>query len=329
MEGFIVGIINKLRKKFEYRDCFHKDDDCTINISNSHSLSKKRILSNIADNGQVLCFDRNDKLPKKVGYGKATTFKGFCKKHDAMLFEIIDNHNYEPGNKKQEFLFAYRALAKIYNDKIFRKNIVEYIYKLLINRNYDELKQFCDSGNITNNLDEVTQYVSLELQGIDIGVRFLENLKVAMNVNLDKEKYYTIQTYVIELDKEYPIASSSGITLDRDLNGLFINDYASPLKPVYLTLFPQINRTYILLSYHQEHKNTFRFIEGQILRRSLNEQKAIISNIVACYVDNFVFSPTYWDNYQQKDLFIELFKKYINDRPNSLLPNKYLNMFWG
>ena len=48
----------------------------------------------------------------EVGLQEATVFKGFCKKHDDQIFSLIDDYKYIKGDKDQEFLFAYRALAK-------------------------------------------------------------------------------------------------------------------------------------------------------------------------------------------------------------------------
>ncbi len=328
MKGKLIGLLNYLNNT-EEKGCFYanNDDVCSSTIANAHSLSKEKVLSKIAENGCVMSFDRNDETPKKIGYRKATTFKGFCKKHDGILFKPIDDYDYEIGNKEQEFLFAYRVLAKTYYDKKTNKKKFERLHKLLIEKDYETLNQYGFSGITPDDLCYMAQRVSIMLQGINKGIDSLEYFKKAMNINLKNKNYYKIQTKVIEFNKEYRFAASLGITLDNDINGRVVNDYTSPLKPLYLTVFPQGGKSYILLSYHQKNKDTFKFIEEHVLNQPPNKQKVIISNAVIAYGDNFVLSPSMYNNHPQRDLIKKTFQDFMGVRPSKLIFNDRLNIF--
>ncbi len=109
--------------KLNNKECF-KNSDCN-NIIKAHSIQENKILKKIAVNGHVamVANDRitmvdgqidTDNLVKIefIGKGKATTFQGFCREHDLEIFKPIELKDYIAGNKEQNFLFAYRNLAK-------------------------------------------------------------------------------------------------------------------------------------------------------------------------------------------------------------------------
>jgi hypothetical protein len=105
------------------KECF-KNSGCD-NIIKAHSIQENKILKKIAVDGHVVMVanDRitmvdgqidTDNLVKieLIGKGKATRFQGFCQEHDREIFKPIELNDYIAGNKEQNFLFAYRTLAK-------------------------------------------------------------------------------------------------------------------------------------------------------------------------------------------------------------------------
>jgi hypothetical protein len=125
----IRKFIKEIQKQSYIKECFCGNNECSSQIISAHSIQNNRILKKIATNGEVLSFsnrayesDDNGSvyLNSKVdntGQKKATTFTGFCGHHDNEVFNTIENFNYDPENIEQEFLFAYRALAKEYHTK--------------------------------------------------------------------------------------------------------------------------------------------------------------------------------------------------------------------
>ncbi|MCK5709932.1 MAG: hypothetical protein KAI07_05275, partial [Deltaproteobacteria bacterium] len=116
--GRSIKAINTLLNKYQLRECFHKDDKCSSKIIEAHSIQRNRVLKNISDDGHIMMFQMitNNKeakwKPEERGLNKATVFSGFCEYHERKIFKPIDLYDYEEDNEEQEFLFAYRALAK-------------------------------------------------------------------------------------------------------------------------------------------------------------------------------------------------------------------------
>ena len=73
---------------------------CNERAIQSHTISKEDALRSISKNGKVITFKSIIKgttrimEPTYIGINEATTFRGFCKKHD-LLFERIDHGLYE------------------------------------------------------------------------------------------------------------------------------------------------------------------------------------------------------------------------------------------
>lgn len=95
------------------KGCYFKK--YTDRLIKSHSISKRKVLEKIAENGTAMmlgsdCFITGQ--AKEVGINQATTLKTFCHEHDQTVFAPINNAKYIPRNKEQEFLFAMRTLAR-------------------------------------------------------------------------------------------------------------------------------------------------------------------------------------------------------------------------
>lgn len=106
--------INKLRVK-----CFYPG--CKLNAIDSHSQQKLGQLKTIAENGEVFGMQRNHyqtlkQLPDsrflvRTGIAEASTFKGYCAKHDRSVFEPIELRPLEPDNEEQAFILFVRAFS--------------------------------------------------------------------------------------------------------------------------------------------------------------------------------------------------------------------------
>lgn len=124
--------INKLRVK-----CFYPD--CTLDAIDSHSQQKLGQLRVIAENGEVYGMQRNHyqtlkKLPDspflvRTGIAEASTFKGYCAKHDKSVFEPIELRPLKPDDEEQAFVLFVRAFSYEFAQK---RRMLEW-YTLILN----------------------------------------------------------------------------------------------------------------------------------------------------------------------------------------------------
>lgn len=300
---------NKLRNENIYSECIHKDSKCSDNIVKAHSIQNNRILNKLSKNGEVLQFSLDNISEvgifnlKKVGRKKATTFTGFCGYHDKELFKPIEDKDYIPGDIKQEFIFAYRTIAKEYHSKKTSINIYTKLLQMTEKNDMEAMQKY-----FTNINNESMQMLKLTaesfIEGLDMSLKDLEKYNTAMKINLSRKRYNKVETKVIEFDEEYSLAVSSTFYMTNDLEGNIINDLSNlkaTMIPTMLTVIPQNGKTYILISYFSKDRERFRFINEQILNKSKDEQKIIISNLIIQYCENFVFSPSKWETMDENE----------------------------
>ena len=111
-----------LQGKMERKVCLAPEkwrQSCSRTVCKAHTVPRSS-LNLIAEDGHVLSFKpnlRNLKKhgpampPQRQGVGSASTFTGFCAKHDDQIFSPLEKAPFE-GTPEQCFLVAYRALAR-------------------------------------------------------------------------------------------------------------------------------------------------------------------------------------------------------------------------
>lgn len=114
----------EFREKTNHKECMHPDaskKNCSKKIIDAHTIQKKGPLKYIVDEtNHVYNFgvDQNGKDDiLKIGWQKASTFKGFCSKHDKELFSVIEDVPYS-NRQDQNFIAGYRSYALEYFKKI-------------------------------------------------------------------------------------------------------------------------------------------------------------------------------------------------------------------
>lgn len=99
--------------------CLEPHWQCKAEPIYAHSIQNARIIDRIAEDGHVTTMSvtyRPNSPPfpdfGRVGRNKATTFEGFCAKHDSEVFRRIDVEPIDTSDQEQLFLLAYRAATR-------------------------------------------------------------------------------------------------------------------------------------------------------------------------------------------------------------------------
>ena len=269
----------------------HNDDECHKEIIKAHSIQNNKILSKLSIDGHVYVAEFNSNKFggldfKKCGKNEATTATCFCKFHDVEIFKDIElkGYNYE---EKQNFLYAYRAFSKYYYDRIMT------------------LADYRDIFEVAPNFMLVNGYHDL-IKGLEKSVEENESIKKSFNTALDRKEYDVIKTIVITLDYEVNFSTAYMSPLSYDLEGNKISDVWSlngRMKNIYVSIFPENTRTYILISWLKED-DCFQFDRYKEQFEQIMRQKPILlnvlNNMVACQSDNYVFSKKLLDSWGEE-----------------------------
>ncbi|MBE8714772.1 hypothetical protein [Sphingobacterium hungaricum] len=267
-----------------------------ISISAAHSIQNNRVLSQIAKDGHVMTY-------KKTSPGFDGKLIG--KSLASVFWGFCNTHDaiFKPievlpytQTAEQNFLFAYRGFIVAAHKKI------EGSY----------LANFGDQAD--NDIKET---------------------KKIFDKAILKKDYNIIETKIFELPVFYPIAASSSFYLDFDFEGNQIPHSENRMEYLYVSLFPDSNKTYFLISYFKNDVKLYEKVCSQIVNRG--KLKSDITILLAGHVGNIYFEPVYYstfiDNQMaliEKALIDAQFDYGIFNGSNSILetfnltPNDYL-----
>src|SRR5262245_12219983 len=99
------------------RRCLATSGACDSGVIRAHSVQNAVVLDQLAEAGHVLTFlpTEEGSALELVGRNEATTFTGFCGKHDREVFHCIDFKSldeFSESSTKQLALFSLRAVAR-------------------------------------------------------------------------------------------------------------------------------------------------------------------------------------------------------------------------
>jgi hypothetical protein len=126
----------KMHKAFRHKLCLHPDapDGCSRPIVAAHSVQKARIIQHLSENQHVVKLDctthpRSPVVllsPERVGVNKATTFHGFCGKHDDEVFKPLETGILTPS-PQQVALMGFRAFARDLHQKMAEREVCKMV----------------------------------------------------------------------------------------------------------------------------------------------------------------------------------------------------------
>jgi hypothetical protein len=276
--------IKPLRREARIKRCFAESCDCSEDIKMAHSVQNNRILTRLANEGEVIQLKEDigesgfGIAPRLIGRKVASVATNFCGVHDTKIFVPIEKYGYRPLCAEQEFLFAYRAFAREYHVKLEQTRFYQAALKRITAP--DAKRMFMDG-----------------LRNSEATLKEMEADRGILNQALLCSDFKQIDTCRLVFRAVPTIAVSSSFALEHDLNGRQINclgDMETPLKQLMLTVFPEGANTYVLLSYFRRHKKLYSPFFKQISTRTMPEKKVIISNMILAHVENMFMSPIWW-----------------------------------
>lgn len=303
-----TNLINQHINKSQLKQCLHplSPKECSKGIIRAHSIHNKGVLSNISENNHVLMkkiiiYGGQPIVElKEIGVNNATIFLGFCNYHDTTAFKSIETQEYE-NSPEQNFYYAYRAFCFETHKKQEEINGL----KNLVGK----------FPQILNKPHIIQRYKYIKYNQFDI----IENNKFFKDGILSQD-YSTIYTDVYEYSIPSQVAVTCGFYLLSDLNGNPINTHLSSHTPqmkrakfLFLTFFPQGDKSYVLLSCLREDFKEYESLLTQIKTLDKTQRAKFFSRIAILKSQNIVLKPTYWKRLDNKS------QVYINSDINDLM----------
>lgn len=280
--------------------------ECT-NIIKAHTVSKSSGLSDIADNtNHVLGLKQNlvsfqkskGKLRfERIGINKASTFRGFCAKHDKQLFSCFEDISFI-GTQGQCTALTYRSVAKEIYAKENALEVAGFIKKM------DQGKPLIFQINI----QEHNFFYQL---GLEAAINELYIIKNDVDSELLSRDNSSYNFLVIESSSPIPVVVSSVINPTQDFNGKPIQDLSDLIvKPEYLVFnaFSSAGKGFVVFSWLKKAKIIDRFIQS-LLSVDNSEMYSYLVNFFFSSAENSFISPSWWEDLSdiQRSKIEELF----------------------
>eukprot|EP01041_Mallomonas_annulata_P026596 gene26596-47956_t len=209
----IGRLIADLHSKISQKKCMHPDagnEYCSSKIIDAHTIQKKGPLKAIADeSSHVFCFGRDangDDVILRLGWQKASTFKGFCGEHDKKFFSPIEDSTY-CGSKEQSYIAGYRAVA------------LEYFKKISVAKGLPFLNQNLDRGMGAYEQFILQSELNVLKQGFFKGI---DDLKTTLDIYVggyETKNYDRFSSLSIYFGGELSVAVSGCFSPDFSMDG--------------------------------------------------------------------------------------------------------------
>ncbi len=215
------GAFRSFRQSFTTsKTCLAPDSwlkECRGGISQAHTIQKSTSLKRIAQNGHVYSFlpppnleklreNQSVLVPRLLGIQQASTFAGFCARHDDTIFAPLEKQTFY-GTPEQCFLLGYRALAReIYNKRAAAKS--------------PDIIRDMDKGKPLARQVELQEMASSLEVAIEAVGRDNFYYKSIYDDILERQDYNTVRAYIIEFETAPPVMCSGAASPGQDFDGV-------------------------------------------------------------------------------------------------------------
>ena len=189
-------------------------DECDQSITNAHTVQRRGGLSAIAEDGHVLAVQPTMKRmvanegmpsPRRIGIGLASTFPGFCNKHDRIAFQLIEGKCVDL-NAGSALRFSYRAIAF---ERFRKAAALEFV---------DPMRQM-DRGQPLWRQGAIQDHLRCYEGGLRLGMRDLESCKAEYDSRLLSGNPTGFKFCAIRFDRLLPIVGCGAFHPEFDTNG--------------------------------------------------------------------------------------------------------------
>jgi len=287
---------SEFRKAYSARICLAPEEwkhDCSNQISKAHTVSKAGSLERIARTGHVYAFVpslenlRKNKgllVPELYGINRASTFTGFCSKHDDAIFAPLEKTIFS-GTPEQCFLIGYRALA--------RENFTKQAAFSLI-----EFRRELDRGKpLSHQIDIQTLNLLYEL-GLSAAVKDNEYYKRIYDDVLINRKFGDVRAYIVETENIPPVMCSGGVYPEQDFEGNKLQDICDLKQTphsIYFSSFYGGQYGAIVFTWLPESDRTCRAFIQSLHRVPTESLVGALLRFFFEFCENVHISPEWWE----------------------------------
>ena len=289
----LLDSYKKIRKESKIKQCLHPDSaNCSEKIIGAHSIQNNKILKRISSNGHVYMPcpkpDNPFAVMTKWGRKEATVFTGFCGHHDKLIFQPIEDGNFDKSSL-HIFLYTYRCFAIEYHKKQEVSNMQKNILK--------------KKPSLMNIPEEDNPF-----KGMLMAIDDFKPVKEIFDKALLAEKYDVLSSIVWEFPNVANFAASGYEAPVFDLEGNKIQDLLDEhtlAKHIFIIIFSEEDKTYCIISWLKANDKVFKKYGEQLKLLNTYQKKNYINSTLPIMSENIAINPEAWEKWgkHKKDEF--------------------------
>lgn len=275
--------------------CLHPNApaECSEKVIRAHTIQRGSSLKRIAEGGHVLGLsadlaelDRNDGKVKvkRVGINQASTFSGFCGRHDKLTFSPVEDVPFA-ATDEQCFLLGYRAMCRELYQKTTALEATNYMRTL-------------DRGHPVEEQIGWQRFLDRIERGQSAGCRDLVDRKSEFDRVLLSRSFSEVSNYVILTNDIPDVLASFGVTVEFDFRGNKLQNLSDADKLVdslYVSIIATDAGGAIVLSWRDAHSHACtKFVQSLAVLPDWDVPDAIV-RLVFEYSENTSFRQSWWN----------------------------------
>jgi len=281
-------IFAQIHLNTKHKECLHplaSKDECSNKIINAHSIQKNGPLKFISDkSNHVYSIDIENKNIIKTGWQKASTFTGFCSKHDKEMFSPIEDFVFD-NSELHCFLTGYRAYT------------LEYFTLVSILKSLPVAKEILDRGTIESKQFVIQQAINLSNKGFIHGMNDLKQV-IDFYQNAYKENNYEkFSSLIIHFMGNLSIAISGAFSPAYSITGKKIQDITpntETIEKISISTLVTNSGFALVFSYPSKFTSCNEFIDS-IYQTEKGNLPSKIVEFMFSYIENTYFSKEWFD----------------------------------
>jgi hypothetical protein len=287
--------LDERRQEMTKGYCLHPEASvarCGGRVIKAHTVQRNGGLAYISENGHVVSFKRGyenifknkgELIPEEVGIGHASTFMGFCAKHDDQLFAPIEKSPII-ANKNSAFLLSFRALCYEYFQK-------EAALRCL------EIQRQMDRGQPFPIQVEMQQYMQVFREGLRRGMDEVTAWKRDYDQIYDSVNRPGFRFYAVLFSTALPIVACGGFCPEFDLAShplQVISRGTDPLEAIFMNVTVVGGKSLFVLGYRGDSNGPAAQFVSSVRSCAKHIMANTVFHLPLEYLENTYLRPSWW-----------------------------------
>lgn len=277
--------------------CLHplaSPEACSHGVIDSHTVQRRGGLAAVAENGHVLspkrgAFDieRNNGeiVPTRIGLRDASTFPGFCNRHDTEMFRPVEQAGANIDHRNA-FLLSFRAMG------------YEYVMKQFSLVNYPVFRDYIDRGTDFRRQVMAQSLLNGLAQGARLAIEDLDRARTRYGDGFTSGNMSSFRTYSITFDTILPFVAAGAFNPEFDFNGTTLQELgtSAEVEQVALNVTVLAGTTVAVFGWWGEQDGPVSRFVDSFANLPENEKATAVATCAFEHLENVYLRESWWNS---------------------------------